>query len=59
MDSLAEEEKAVEGENDSGMGTDESPKDVKDDHENVNKENEAELTKQTVEEPTLVWKVFF
>jgi len=53
MDSLAEEEKAVEGENDSGMGTDESPKDVKDDHENVNKENEAELTKQTVEEPTL------
>ena len=54
MDSLTEEEKAVEGENDSGMGTDEGPKDGRDENENVNKENEAEVTKQTMEEPTLV-----
>ena len=46
MDSLTEEEKVTETENDSGMGTDEYAKEGKDENDNQIKENEIENTKQ-------------
>lgn len=41
MDCLTEEEKLIEGENDSGMGTDESPKDGRDENDNLTIETET------------------